>query len=95
MKVCVQEVMGHLEKVREERAQDKQAKQEKAQVGTLRILLLTCYHPYLYKAFSKYGIKYWNAAFIIYSMMYLHCADPDRSVLNPELLYGPGSRYGP
>jgi hypothetical protein len=38
--------MGHLEKVREERAQDKQAKQEKAQVGTFRILLLTCYHPY-------------------------------------------------
>jgi hypothetical protein len=34
MKVYVQEVMGHLEKVREERAQDKQAKQEKAQVGT-------------------------------------------------------------
>jgi hypothetical protein len=48
--------MGHLEKVREERAQDKQAKQEKAQVGTLGILLLTCYHPYLRFTFRRYGM---------------------------------------
>jgi hypothetical protein len=75
---CVQEVMGHLEKVREERAQDKQAKQEKAQVGTLHILLLTAaYHIY-----RLVWDKICKVAFHKFCMLHLYCSDPDYSVLS-------------